>query len=117
MATSRVLWDGCDVQGPCAPRACVSMRSCLPACLPARLPACLPAWPGGQVPYQVELVKFSTDNDSIGAIVCKRAEQLQAAAVVMAKHNKGAIKEFFVGSVCNYCTHHAKVPVLVMQAD
>lgn len=70
-----------------------------------------------KVPYQVELVKFSTDNDSIGAIVCKRAEQLQAAAVVMAKHNKGAIKEFLVGSVCNYCTHHAKVPVLVMQAD
>ncbi len=42
--------------------------------------------------YQVELVRFATDNESIGAIICKRAEQLQASAVVMAKHNKGAIK-------------------------
>ncbi|KAG2438368.1 hypothetical protein HYH02_010823 [Chlamydomonas schloesseri] len=69
------------------------------------------------VPYQVELVRFATDNESIGAVICKRAEQLQAAAVVMAKHNKGAIKEFFVGSVCNYCTHHCKSPVLVMHCD
>lgn len=42
------------------------------------------------------------DNDSIGAVICKRAEQLNASAVVLAKHNKGAIKEFFVGSVTNY---------------
>lgn len=54
-------------------------------------------WPGPrpprpQVNYQVELVRFATDNESIGAIICKRAEQLQASAVVMAKHNKGAIK-------------------------
>ncbi|KAG2492783.1 hypothetical protein HYH03_008944 [Edaphochlamys debaryana] len=67
--------------------------------------------------YQVELVRFATDNESIGAVICKRAEQLQASCIVMAKHNKGAIKEFFVGSVCNYCTHHAKQPVLVMHCD
>ncbi|PNH03550.1 hypothetical protein TSOC_010373 [Tetrabaena socialis] len=69
------------------------------------------------IAYQVELVRFATDNESIGAVICKRAEQLQAACVVMAKHNKGAIKEFFVGSVCNYCTHHCKQPVMVMHND
>ncbi|KXZ53367.1 hypothetical protein GPECTOR_7g1263 [Gonium pectorale] len=69
------------------------------------------------VPYQLELVRFATDNESIGAVICKRADQLNASCVVMAKHNKGAIKEFFVGSVCNYCTHHCKAPVLVMHND
>lgn len=54
---------------------------------------------------------------STGSIVCKRAEQLNAAAVVMAKHNKGAMAEFFIGSVSNYCTHHSKAPVLIMHAD
>lgn len=70
-----------------------------------------------KVPYQIELVRFATDNDSIGAILCKRAEQLQAVAVVMAKHNKGAIKEFFIGSVTNYLTHHCKSPVVVMHTE
>lgn len=41
---------------------------------------------------------FLTDNDSIGEAVCKRAEALNAAAVVMAKHQRGAIAEFFLGS-------------------
>ncbi len=45
-----------------------------------------------------EIVHFLTDNDSIGEAVCKRAEALNAAAVVMAKHQRGAIAEFFLGS-------------------
>ena len=58
-----------------------------------------------QIPHQVEISKFSLtdDNDSIGSIICKRAEQINAVAVVLAKHNKGRIAEFFVGSVTNYC--------------
>jgi nucleotide-binding universal stress UspA family protein len=43
-------------------------------------------------------VHFLTDNDSIGEAICKRAEALNAAAVVMAKHQRGAIAEFFLGS-------------------
>ena len=59
-----------------------------------------------QISYQMEVVKFATDNDSIGSIICKRAEQINAVAVVLAKHNKGKIAEFFVGSVTNYCESH-----------
>ncbi len=70
-----------------------------------------------QLSYQLEVVKYAADNDSIGSIVCKRAEQLMATVVVLAKHNKGAIAEFFVGSVTNYCTKHCKSPVLVMHVD
>jgi structural maintenance of chromosome 2 len=54
----------------------------------------------------MKVVKFATDNDSIGSIICKRAEKINAVAVVLAKHNKGKIAEFFVGSVTNYCESH-----------
>uniref|UniRef100_A0A6U2J0P9 UspA domain-containing protein n=1 Tax=Chlamydomonas euryale TaxID=1486919 RepID=A0A6U2J0P9_9CHLO len=70
-----------------------------------------------QIPYQVEIVSFSTDNDSIGSIICKRAEQVNASAVIMAKHTKGMIKEFIVGSATNYCTRNCRSPVLVMHCD
>ena len=53
----------------------------------------------------------------IGSIICQRADQLQAALVVMAKHNKGALQEFFVGSSTTYCTHHCRSPVLVLHCD
>ena len=80
-------------------------------------PPVSPPRPPHQIAYQLEIVKFATDTDSIGSIICKRADQLNAAAVALAKHNKGQIKEFFLGSVCSYCTHHCRVPVLVMHAD
>lgn len=67
-----------------------------------------------KIPHQVEITHFNTDKDSIGAIICKRAQDLQTPAVVMAKHNQGSIKEFFLGSVSKYCTHHCKQPVIVL---
>ncbi|KAL4443592.1 hypothetical protein ABPG75_011329 [Micractinium tetrahymenae] len=66
------------------------------------------------IAYKVEIVHFLTDNDSIGEAICKRAEALNAAAVVMAKHQRGAIAEFFLGSVTKYCTHHIKQPLIVL---
>lgn len=66
------------------------------------------------IAYKVEIVHFLTDNDSIGEAVCKRAEALSAAAVVMAKHQRGAIAEFFLGSVTKYCTTHCKQPLIVL---
>jgi hypothetical protein len=37
------------------------------------------------------------DCDSIGELLCKRAEKLNAAVLLMAKHKRGAVKEFFIG--------------------
>lgn len=45
-----------------------------------------------QIPYQVDIVRGCVDNDSIGALVCRRAEGIDAVAVVMAKHSRGTIK-------------------------
>ena len=56
-----------------------------------------------QLPYQVEILRHSTDSDSVGSAICERARKLDAALVVLSKHNKGVLQEFFVGSVTNYC--------------
>jgi nucleotide-binding universal stress UspA family protein len=50
------------------------------------------------VPCAAEIVHFLTDADSIGEAVCRRAAALRPAAVCMAKHQRGRISEFFLGS-------------------
>lgn len=54
------------------------------------------------------------DTDSIGNVVCKKAEDLEVISVIMASHSKSKLTEFFLGSVTNYCTHHCKKPILVV---
>ncbi len=49
------------------------------------------------IPYAVEIVHYLMDNDSVGDAVCQRADALDAAAVVLAKHQRGRISEFFLG--------------------
>ena len=63
----------------------------------------------------VHLVKAEVDADSIGSVVCRKAKDLGAAALVMASHTKSKLQEFFLGSVTNYCCHHCSAPVLVVK--
>lgn len=67
-----------------------------------------------KIPYKVEIVHYLTDNDSIGDAICKRSDALKAAAVVMAKHQRSGITEFFLGSVTKFVTHHCKQAVIVL---
>jgi len=34
-------------------------------------------------------------------------------AVIVASSGKSKVKEFFVGSTCNYCLHRCKKPIIV----
>lgn len=61
----------------------------------------------------VHLVKYETDTDSIGNVICKKADELDVALVVMARHQKSKLQEFFLGSVTSFVVHHSKHPVLV----
>jgi nucleotide-binding universal stress UspA family protein len=106
------------------------------------------------------VLRFATDADSVGRVVCANAEELGAAMVVIPSHGKGAsddqccralhaahmlhrlhssvrspslrkltnnlcfgcaapapgrLREMFLGSTSNYCTHHCKAPVLVLR--
>jgi hypothetical protein len=92
-------------------------RHSLCPCVPAivfHMPDAQPVLLCLQVVYTIKVLKGMTDAASVGEHVCKEAEQAQVAMVVMARHTKGAIQEFFLGSTTSYCTHHSKVPVLVL---
>lgn len=59
-------------------------------------------------------IQSEVDTESVGHVLCKKADELDAVAIVMASHNKGRMAEFFLGSVTNYCTHHSHRPVVIV---
>lgn len=59
-------------------------------------------------------VQSEVDTESVGHVLCKKADELDAVAICMATHNKGRMAEFFLGSVTQYCTHHSKRPVIIV---
>lgn len=68
-----------------------------------------------QVPYHVCIVRGETDCESVGQLICQKADELKAALMAMAAHNKGRLVRFIVGSTTRYCIRHSHVTVLVMQ--
>jgi nucleotide-binding universal stress UspA family protein len=64
-------------------------------------------------PPVIHIIKFETDSDSIGTVLCKKADELNAAVLVVARHDKSKLQEFFIGSVSKFCIEHCKTPVLV----
>jgi nucleotide-binding universal stress UspA family protein len=64
--------------------------------------------------YTIKVASGMTDVASIGALICAEADKAQAAMVVMVRHTKGAVQEFFLGSATSYCTHHSKIPMVIL---
>lgn len=62
-------------------------------------------------------MQSEVDTESVGHVLCKKADELEAVAIVMASHNKGRMAEFFLGSVTNYCTHHSHRPVVIVPSS
>ena len=62
---------------------------------------------------RVEVVPWDTSCSWVGELVCEVARDVDAVVVVMAGHGKGALRDFFVGSVTNYCVRNSPVPVVV----
>lgn len=74
----------------------------------------VPALEGAGVPYKAEILHFGTDAESVGSVVAARAKALDASGVVIAKHNKGKIAQFLLGSTAKFLTTHCEVPVVVL---
>jgi nucleotide-binding universal stress UspA family protein len=55
------------------------------------------------------------DTESIGHVLCRKAQELCAVAIVMASHKRGRVRELLAGSVTGHCTHHSQVPVVVVR--
>ncbi|KAI4307482.1 hypothetical protein L6164_030662 [Bauhinia variegata] len=47
--------------------------------------------------------------------ICEAVENLYADLLVMGCRAFGPIKRMFLGSVSNYCTHHAPCPVIIIK--
>ncbi|KAL4606771.1 uncharacterized protein LOC142611398 [Castanea sativa] len=48
-------------------------------------------------------------------MICHAAEQMHADLLVVGSRGLGKIKRAFLGSVSDYCTHHANCPVLIVR--
>jgi nucleotide-binding universal stress UspA family protein len=66
------------------------------------------------IAYKIDVVPYDTNVSSVGEIMVEKSTLIDdAVAVVLASSSKGRIREFFIGSVCNYCLHRCKKPVIV----
>ena len=61
------------------------------------------------------IVQSEVDTNSVGHVICMKAEELKASCVLMGSHNKGPVAEFFMGSVSQYVSHHCKQPVVIVK--
>ncbi|GMY14365.1 universal stress protein YxiE isoform X2 [Fagus crenata] len=48
-------------------------------------------------------------------MICQAAEQMHADLLVVGSRGLGKIKRAFLGSVSDYCAHHAKCPILIVR--
>ncbi|KAL5545629.1 hypothetical protein UlMin_005316 [Ulmus minor] len=47
--------------------------------------------------------------------ICQATEQMQVDLLVVGSRGLGKIKRAFLGSVSDYCAHHAKSPILIVK--
>jgi nucleotide-binding universal stress UspA family protein len=73
----------------------------------------LKQWCNKQV--QVQCMVEIIDADSVGDVICQKITELKPDAVIMGTHNKGVLKEFFVGSVTKLVmSSSSKTPVIII---
>ncbi|KAL4438688.1 hypothetical protein ABPG77_006292 [Micractinium sp. CCAP 211/92] len=76
--------------------------------------------PEEEVAHAVTIVREeplgSGDKGRVAEAICRKADELQAAVVVIASHQKSGLSEFVLGSVAAHCTTHSSRPVLVLHA-
>lgn len=76
--------------------------------------------PEEEIAHAVDIVREdplgSGDKGRVAEAICRKADDLQAAVVVIASHQKSSLSEFVLGSVAAHCTTHSSRPVLVLHA-
>jgi nucleotide-binding universal stress UspA family protein len=71
------------------------------------------------IPFVVDVIKeqevLSGDKREIASLLCKKADELNAAALVLCPHGKGGLGELLMGSVAADCARHSQnTPVVVL---
>ncbi|PRW59405.1 adenine nucleotide alpha hydrolase [Chlorella sorokiniana] len=67
-----------------------------------------------KIPFKLHVVVGPTDSESVSNVILKKAQDVSAECIVMARHSKGRLKEMWVGSVTKACVHKSQVPVAVV---
>lgn len=73
-----------------------------------------PVLEDAKMEFVMDVVPYDTTTSSIGEILVEKSTLTDdACGLVVTSSSKSRLREFFIGSVCNYCLHRCKIPVLV----
>ena len=61
------------------------------------------------------MAQSNADADNVGSIICRKAEELRAATLVLAGKRISSFEQFMIGSVLRHCTIHSRMPVTIVQ--
>ncbi|XP_073236897.1 universal stress protein in QAH/OAS sulfhydrylase 3'region-like isoform X1 [Porites lutea] len=61
-----------------------------------------------------EFKLYKEESNRPGEVICKLAEDEKANLIVMGSRGMGTLRRTFLGSVSDYCVHHAHIPVVVV---
>ena len=67
-----------------------------------------------KVPFDLRVVVGPIDSEAIAGAISRKANELPAHLVVMARHSKGSLKEMWVGSVTKQLVGKTTLPVAVV---
>ena len=67
-----------------------------------------------RIPFQLHVILGPTDSAAVAGLIEKKVKDLGAEAVVMARHSKGKLKEYWAGSVTKSVIKRVTVPVAVV---
>lgn len=57
---------------------------------------------------------YSEENTKPGEVICKLAKDVNANLIVMGSRGMGTLRRTLLGSVSDYCVHHAHIPVAIV---
>ena len=57
---------------------------------------------------------YKEEHSRPGEVICKLAEDKKAQFIVMGSRGMGILRRTFLGSVSDYCVHHAHCPVAII---
>lgn len=65
-------------------------------------------------PPVVHIIKSETDTESVGHVLVKKADALNAAFLALATNSRSRVAELFLGSVTQHVLHNSRRPVVVV---
>ncbi|DBB03643.1 TPA: hypothetical protein ACH3X3_010973 [Trebouxia sp. C0006] len=84
-------------------------------------PSMIHVWPGMYVPpddnaeqEEVHVAVAGTETDHLAKLINEKAEEVDAACVIMASHGKTSFQEFWAGSTSTNTTHTSSRPICII---